>query len=269
MSNKPREWWIKEHRSGRNISNSLDLFTAVIDKPENPGWTHVIEYSAYETAIRELNEAAYSRDAHYTLWQQERVKCNEAIEMCSRTEAERDEALKSLDQNWVTHQQIVQANKERDEAWAEFAKCSENLQKAHKFAMDERAISAQWKAECIEVSTQLGEVKLKSQKLVEALKAIELCGEPDSSGEFYAETKLAQLALAEYEYTPTESSEVDMLALAGGEHVRAILAEAKVRSLLRLIDAHAGHPDTAGIPWVIYLTEQAHKIASRQERGEE
>jgi hypothetical protein len=58
-----REWWIKDHRSGRNISNQLDLFTAVVDKPQNPGWTHVVEHSSLvavrakcELAERELSD---------------------------------------------------------------------------------------------------------------------------------------------------------------------------------------------------------------------
>lgn len=51
---KPREWWIANEPNGKNISNTIDLFTAVKVRPENPPWTHVTEISALREAEREI-----------------------------------------------------------------------------------------------------------------------------------------------------------------------------------------------------------------------
>lgn len=43
-----REWWVANEPNGKNISNTIELFTATKVKPQNPPWTHVIEKSAYD-----------------------------------------------------------------------------------------------------------------------------------------------------------------------------------------------------------------------------
>jgi hypothetical protein len=43
-----REWWISNVANGKNISGKVDLYTAVNEKPQNPPWTHVIEYAAFQ-----------------------------------------------------------------------------------------------------------------------------------------------------------------------------------------------------------------------------
>lgn len=48
MPNVPREWWIHPQSTDRNISNTIPIYTAVVETPQNPGWIRVIEYAAYE-----------------------------------------------------------------------------------------------------------------------------------------------------------------------------------------------------------------------------
>ena len=55
--NKPREWWISNIASGRNISRKVELFTAVKERPQNPPWTHVVEFSAYQAAIARAEQS--------------------------------------------------------------------------------------------------------------------------------------------------------------------------------------------------------------------
>lgn len=51
-----QEFWVKQHPTDKNISNSIDLYTATKSEPQNPGWIHVIEYSAYKDLKQELDE---------------------------------------------------------------------------------------------------------------------------------------------------------------------------------------------------------------------
>lgn len=75
---EPRNvWWIKEHRSARNISNRIDLFTAVQEEPQNPGWIHVIEYSAYAAVCTERDIWKGRVDTGQNLYDEERDKIAE------------------------------------------------------------------------------------------------------------------------------------------------------------------------------------------------
>jgi hypothetical protein len=51
---EPREWWIHTEVSAKNISNNIELFTATKERPQNPGWSHVIEKSAYDALKAEV-----------------------------------------------------------------------------------------------------------------------------------------------------------------------------------------------------------------------
>ena len=54
---KPREFWIHETPIGRSFNGRHKLFTASEVAGENPGWVHVIEYSAYQALALRLKEA--------------------------------------------------------------------------------------------------------------------------------------------------------------------------------------------------------------------
>lgn len=74
---KPREFWIKQHPTDKNILNRILLYTATEEPPQNPGWLHVIEYSAL------IEERKFYES-------QRKLRCEEI----ARLEAERDAARK-------------------------------------------------------------------------------------------------------------------------------------------------------------------------------
>lgn len=49
-----REFWIKGHPVGKNISGTIDVYTAVAELPQNEGWLHVIEYSVVVKCAAEI-----------------------------------------------------------------------------------------------------------------------------------------------------------------------------------------------------------------------
>jgi hypothetical protein len=57
-----RDWWIHQKPTNKNISNSVDLYTATSERPQNPGWHHVIDASGMPSkeeirkALDELSE---------------------------------------------------------------------------------------------------------------------------------------------------------------------------------------------------------------------
>lgn len=55
-----REWWIKGEADGRNISNHIPIYCAVEEQPQNPGWTHVIEHSAYLAEVEKVRSLTES-----------------------------------------------------------------------------------------------------------------------------------------------------------------------------------------------------------------
>lgn len=44
---KPLERWVHDKSNARNISNTVSIFTAVAQMPDNPGWTRYIEFDHY------------------------------------------------------------------------------------------------------------------------------------------------------------------------------------------------------------------------------
>jgi hypothetical protein len=49
---KPREWWLKANEPAPNIAGKPILYTASSERPQNPGWVHVIEA---EPVLAEIN----------------------------------------------------------------------------------------------------------------------------------------------------------------------------------------------------------------------
>jgi hypothetical protein len=52
----PKVAWIHSTHTSMNISNTIALYTAVFEQPQNPGWVRFVDASAYDRVCAERDE---------------------------------------------------------------------------------------------------------------------------------------------------------------------------------------------------------------------
>jgi hypothetical protein len=133
----PREWWIKGHPPQTNIAGKPILFTATNEPPQNPGWTHVIEYAAFDRACADLKDALAVINSDEPNANEIRL-AKENAELRAENEKHRwrmlgaqvDPTIEALQaelraaENHITSLEVslIDLGKERDEARAECAR---------------------------------------------------------------------------------------------------------------------------------------------------
>lgn len=145
-----REWWIANEPNGKNISNTIDLFTATKVKPENPPWTHVIEHAAY-LALKEDANKRYRKEASYDKSVSEIIQELDGVVAVNLTEPSDGDLKHLYDAYHSTRDQLTQAN-------ARIAELLEQISAMEDYASLQRRVQADFKE--------------REQKLVAALENI-------------------------------------------------------------------------------------------------
>ncbi len=131
MSDKPREWWIAWPSFIKDPLGQVYNVLRMVTNYAFEDAVHVIEYSAYEQAIRERDEIRTGLERVYSQAESDRAALKDYVDLLQAARAERDEA-RANQHPWALQQECERLRKELDDARAAARSCRQGKSKSAK-----------------------------------------------------------------------------------------------------------------------------------------